>query len=170
MTISSAWLLDVGLDVMVAVGEQELQHLVDSPQFMSVPSQPDHCKKNFEWQGETLSVIDISIWLKEDRIFPQTLIRPLVGVFSYQDLSDEISNTGAISLASIPQRIQVNDTQACALPEELNCWKDIAISCFTHEGNAVPIMGLSSLFSLADPKNSMREITSEKLTEGVSGF
>lgn len=134
MAISSAWLLDLGSGFRAAVGAQELQHLVDGPQVTRVSSLSAHCNETFVWQGETLSVIDFATWLEAGGALPSESQRPLVGVFAYYAQPGVTPKFGAISLASIPQRIQVNDTQASALPEDFSVWKKL-------QYRVLPMMG-----------------------------
>lgn len=46
----------------------------------------------------------------------------------------------------------------------------IAISCFTHDGKAVPIIDLSALFKLAGPENVLSDNSDQQVADGVSGF
>jgi hypothetical protein len=69
-------------------------------------------------------------------------------------------------LGKVPERIQVVDEQACALPGSPAAWHQVAISCFEHpDHGAVPILDLPRLFSGAlaaparatsDPETGLR--------------
>jgi hypothetical protein len=51
-------------------------------------------------------------------------------------------------LGKVPERIQVADEQACALPGSPAAWHQVAIACFEHpDHGAVPILDLPRLFS-----------------------
>ncbi|BBB69613.1 hypothetical protein UNDYM_5360 [Undibacterium sp. YM2] len=63
---------------------------------------------------------------------------------------DAVSNTaglGAIHLAAPPVRVLVDDKQASSLDEA--GWEDMAISCFEQQGQSIPVLDLSRLFSAA---------------------
>ena len=148
MKETPAWLLNIGSGRVVGVGERELLHLVEQPQLQEVPLAPHHCRNVLAWQGELLPVWDVRAWLDHADL---TEHAPLVGIVGYQSRRGEIPRFGAVILAEPPKRTLVADSQACALPADQPGWEKIAISCFEHEGEAVPVLDLTRMFTRALP-------------------
>ncbi len=138
----NAWLLDFGSSMRAAVGTRVLLQILDDPQLHGIPCTPSHCRSVLSWQGRLLPVMDVAARLGE---VSQT--RRLVAVAGYRDRPGGAVRLGALLLAAVPQAIAVGDAQSCALPEQLGCWSGFALSCFEHQGEAIPILHLARLFS-----------------------
>ncbi len=144
----NAWLLDLGGGFRAAVGSRVLVHLIDQPEIFSIPCTPAYCSHVALWQDQVLPVMDIAARLG--------VLRPvapkLLAVACYQEASGGGISYGAIQLAALPVAIAVDDATACALPEQLPRWRELAISCFDYQGiGPVPILHLGRLFSAAQP-------------------
>lgn len=144
MKESPAWLLNIGGGRIVCCGERELLHLVEQPELAEVPLAPRHCPRVLPWQGALLPVWDIHAWLASDSVTAQV---PLVVIVGYQSRRRELPRFGAMVLAEPPIRTRVADSQGCPLPVDEPGWHDIALSCFMHQGSAVPILDLPRMFS-----------------------
>ncbi len=48
---------------------------------------------------------------------------------------------------TIPQKVWVNDAQACDLPAQPSGCQEVAIACFRHNDQPVPILDVPYLFS-----------------------
>jgi chemotaxis signal transduction protein len=138
----NAWLLDFGDTCHAAVGTRELLHLVDAPSTFAVPCTPAYCSHIVLWQERLLPVLDIAARLGG---LPRTA--PFLAVVGYQHQRGEYPQFGALRLAAPPKQLAVSDEQACRLPEGSNAWRDLAISCFEYQGEAVPVLDLCRIFS-----------------------
>ena len=145
MAEATAWILPLGKNISAAIGEREMIHLVDDAEFFEVPESPFYCRRAIVWQGDVLPVVDIASWL-EGRETEQ-LEGGIVGVVAYQEHAGELPKHGGVRLQNIPVRKQVTNQQACALPEPHTNWQALAISCFSDNGRATPILNLAQIFA-----------------------
>lgn len=141
MSGTKAWLLDLGASNWAAVGARELLHLIDTPLTYEIPYTPAYCRRAVFWQDRLLPVMDVA-----GRLGYEMQSGPFLAVVGYQLVRGEFPQFGALTLASPPRQVAVSDEQACVLPEEALRWKTLAISCFDHQGNAVPVLNLSKIF------------------------
>ena len=137
----NAWLLDFGGSCQAAVGLRELQHLVDTPASFAVPCTPAYCRRVVLWQERLLPVMDIAV-----RLGGTSSATSFLGVVGYQRQRGEHPQFGALALASPPRQLAVTDDQACGLPEEGGAWRELAISCFEHQGMPIPVLNLNRIF------------------------
>lgn len=142
MSRMNAWLLDLGASCQAVVGTRELLHLIDAPATYEIPYTPQYCRRVVFWQDRMLPVLDIPAKLGGA---PQQA--PFLAVVGYQRKRGEYPQFGALMLASPPQQLEVSDEQACPLPEEKHGWDKLAISCFDHHGDAVPVLNLARIFT-----------------------
>lgn len=141
LTKINAWLLDFGGAGQAAVGTREVLHLIDVPRLFDVPLAPAYCRQVVVWQERLLPVMDVA-----GRLGYGMQPGPFLAVVGYQRVRGELPQFGALMLASPPRQVAVSDEQACVLPEEALRWKTLAISCFEHQGDAVPVLKLSRIF------------------------
>ncbi len=144
MARTNAWLLDFGGSCRAAVGTRELLHLVDTPATFPVPCTPDYCCRVVFWQERLLPVMDIAA-----RLGAAPRSAPFLAVVGYQHRRGESPQFGALTLASPPQQLAVSDEQACALPAQGGAWRELAVSCFEHQGVPIPVLNLSRIFTSA---------------------
>lgn len=147
MMEAPAWLMNIGSGMIVGVGERELLHLVEQPQLSELPLAPRHCRNVLMWQGQLLPVWDVRAWIDHDEAAERAI--PIVGIVAYQSRRGEIPKYGALMLDEPPKRTLVADSQACRLPVDQTGWDRIAVSCFLHEGEAVPVLDLPRMFTKA---------------------
>jgi chemotaxis signal transduction protein len=141
MARSNAWILDVGGQFRAAVGGRELLHLIDVPKTFAVPCTPSYCKRVIVWQGRLLAVMDMTARLTGTEQQAQ-----FIAVVAYQHQRGEYPEFGALLLVSPPVQVTVSDEEACQLPEEALAWKTVAISCFLHQGEVIPVLDLRRIF------------------------
>ncbi len=144
MATSTAWLLNLGGALRAALGERQMLHFVDAPQLLEIPETPPHCHQVLIWQDNILPVMDLGAWLGVSAA-PDELA--FTGIAAYQEHPEQPPQYGALLLAGIPTRVQVNDDQVCELPGQPRGWQYLAMSCFTHDDQAIPILNLPSIFS-----------------------
>jgi chemotaxis signal transduction protein len=144
MSRMNAWLLDFGDACHAAVGTRELLHLIDAPSTFAVPCTPQYCNHVVLWQERLLPVLDIAARLGA---LPRSA--PFLAVVGYQQQRGEYPQFGALMLASPPKQLAVSDEQACRLPDENDGWRELSISCFEHQGVAIPVLDLYRIFNSA---------------------
>jgi len=137
----NAWLLDFGQMLHAAVGMRVMMQVIEDPQLQPVPCTPPHCNSVFAWQGHILPVVDVAAMLGED---PQE--SRLLAIAGFQEYPGANTQLGAFLLSAPPVAIIVDDEQACPLPDHPSEWKDISVSCFGHQGDAVPVLHLPRIF------------------------
>jgi chemotaxis signal transduction protein len=138
---AKAWLLDVGMDTVAAVGARSVVHLLDVPVTYPVPYTPSYCCRVVSWQGRLLPIMDIARRLGVDGRDTR-----YVAIVGYPGGKDGDAQYGAVPLVSPPRQVVVSDEQACDLPENLQEMRGMAISCFEMDGQAVPVLNLMRLF------------------------
>lgn len=145
MSSANAWLLDVGGTTRVAIGLRELVQITEVTNSFSVPMTPAWCRKVMFWQKRMLPVMDLSI-----RINHTGSKANLLAIVAYQ--TDEPASAGlaGILLAAPPQRITVNDAQACTLDESMAAWRELANASFTRDNAVIPVLNLSRLFGATE--------------------
>lgn len=143
MPESTAWVLALDRQLLAAVGEREMVHLVEMPTLLEVPRSPPYCRQVLVWNDTVLPAMDLAAWLRGQ---PAQRWRMLAGVFAYQARPGADPGYGALLLAGIPERVRVADEQACALPEQPSGWRAVAISCFQRGDQPIPILDLPYIF------------------------
>lgn len=142
---SPAWILTLDQSLRAAVGEREMVYLIEIPSLLDVPLSPYYCRQVVVWNQRLLPVMDLAAWLRQDRA--AQLKQTLIGVFAYQTQPGAALSYGALRLAAIPERAQVADDQACALPKQPAGWRTLAISCFKQSEQPIPILDLPHIFT-----------------------
>lgn len=138
---AKAWLLDVGMETVAAVGARSMVHLLDVPVTYPVPHTPSYCNRVVSWQGRLLPVMDIARRLGAERRDTR-----YVAIVGYLGKKDGEAQFGAVPLVSPPRQVVVSDEQACKLPDNLQEMRGMTISCFEMDGQPVPVLNLGHLF------------------------
>lgn len=138
----NAWLLDFGQMLRAAVGMRVLLQIIDQPRLHPVPFTPAHCRSVYSWQGRLMPVVDMAALLGHE---PQT--PRLLAIAGYQEAPGEAPRLGGLLLSVAPMPLIAGNDQACALPEQSDAWPKFAISCFGHQGDAIPVLHLGRIFS-----------------------
>ncbi len=138
----NAWLLDFGHSMRAAVGTRVLLQILENPPLHEVPCAPAYCHRVLSWQGRLLPVMDVAA-----RLAGAPQARKLVAVAGYQEQPDEPVHFAALLLSAPPVAIAVSDAQSCPLPEEFAGWSQFSLSCFDHQGEAVPVLHLGRIFA-----------------------
>lgn len=140
-TGASAWLLQPSEDISVAVGQYEVIHILDQPDYISIPSAPGHCCQVVIWNNRIIPVIDLAVWSGENSGHNK-----IVAIVIYDGPDGEYSY-GGVNLLSIPLLHTVQNAHFCELPVSNKHWKSISVSCFRKpDGEVVPILNLQSIF------------------------
>lgn len=143
MSEATAWIVDFEGGFQAAIGERTLLHIVESPRLEHIPQTPVTCQSVLLWEDGILPVIDLTAWLTH-----QPAARDgTIGIVGWQSQEGAAPQYGALLFSAIPRKARASDDQICDLPTEPAGWRDIAISCFLHEGHAIPILDIPRLFS-----------------------
>lgn len=146
MSGATAWVIQLDHQMSGAVGQTELIHIVDNPEFYKIPKAPAYCDHVLLWNNRIIPVMDISAWLNDSTVVYR---RSLVAIAVYRDQNNELKY-GGIHLSDTPVMETVNNEQACALPLTSSKWSEISISCFrSSDNNPVPILDVPTIFSTA---------------------
>lgn len=138
----NAWLLDFGQTLRAAVGMRALLQIVDNPRLHPVPCTRAHCNSVYAWQGRLLPVVDMAVLLGNDPQAPR-----LLAVAAYQEHPGEPPKFGALLLSAPPVAVVVENDQACSLPEHPEAWGRFSLSCFGHQGEAIPVLHIGRIFA-----------------------
>lgn len=140
----AAWLMEVDRSLNMAVGQFELVHIVDRPEYMSIPQAPEYCKHVIVWNDKIVPVMNLSSWLTGD-VQPEDI--GIVAILVYKNLQEELLY-GGVKLNNPPVLERVNNDQQCSLPENSDKLKPISVSCFkSSDGDTVPVLDVTSLFT-----------------------
>jgi chemotaxis signal transduction protein len=146
MAEAMAWIMNLDGGLRTAVGEREMMHLVETPVFADIPQTPLHCQQVLIWEGELLPVVDLAAWMTGQ---PSGRTQACVGIVGWQDQPGASPQYGALLFTGIPAKVRVKDEQVCDLPERPSGWEIVAISCFSHNGQPIPILDVPLIFSEA---------------------
>ena len=140
----AAWLLQVDRLINVAVGQFELLHIVDEPDYISIPQAPEYCSHVILWNDNIVPVVNLATWASGSL---QDCSSGAVAILVYKDSQDNFSY-GGIKLDHTPTKERVRNDQFSQLTVEQEKWRTISLSCFkTNSGELVPILDVYRLFS-----------------------
>lgn len=144
MATATAWIVQLAGGWPVALGEREMTHVVERPVLQDIPQTPGHCQQVLLWEEDMLPVLDLTAWLTGQ---PAARAGATVGIVGWQEQPEAPPQYGALLFTGIPQKVRVQDNQICDLPIQPAGWASVAVSCFHHNEQAVPILDVPALFS-----------------------
>ncbi len=122
--------------------------LIDNPPVVEVPGAPYYCLGLIAWQGRRLPLLDLNVLL---RAYPDSQAQAQAAghvlVLAYQGAPGQPLEYGAVCARLLVRMVDVADRQACELPRDSDLWPWVSLSCFEHEGHAVPVVDTRSLFA-----------------------
>lgn len=145
-----ARLLEYKRGCFVAFAAHATIGLIDSPAVVPVPGAPYYCLGLMAWQGRQLPLLDLNTLL---RAYPDEEA-PAAGhvlVLAYQRAPGRPLDYGAVCAPWLVRMIEVADSQQCELPGDSDLWPWISLSCFEHDGQAVPVLDTSAVFAPPQP-------------------
>lgn len=145
MSHCDAWLIHSSDDLQFACGLNEFVEIVQKPQLIPIPGTPGHCRQLSNWRDHWIPVMRPAHIQKAQIGDPEHLN---IGVLCYQTSAGQALEYGAVVLHQQPEKIQVNDLQACELSSNQHCYQAISLACFEHRGIATPVFDLARLFTL----------------------
>ena len=138
-----ARLLEIAPGRCIVLPPHATLDLVEHPRPLDVPGAARYAHGLLEWQETRIPMIDVHA-LVHGTSAMQLAVRYAL-VVAYQAEPGRIAH-GAIGLQALPLAVRVADDQACALPPDSAAWQRIALSCFRHAGEPVPIVDTGRLF------------------------
>ncbi len=120
--------------------------LIDRPVFDVVPGAARYAYGLVMWQGSRLPLLDLNALLHGDTGATPSAAPRYALIVAYPSVARGPLAYGAIGMSALPQTITVGDEAYCALPGGSRLWPQLALSCFQHDGEAVPVLDSSRLF------------------------
>ncbi|HEY6095019.1 MAG TPA: chemotaxis protein CheW [Gallionellaceae bacterium] len=120
--------------------------LLEYPEFVAVPGAARYAYGLLTWQGARVPLLNLNALLHADADAARAAPRYAL-ILAYQSAARGPLGFGAIGLATLPRTLAVDDAALCALPDDSCLWPQLALSCFQHEGYAVPILSTARLFA-----------------------
>ncbi len=141
----AARLIEYARGRYIALPPHTTYALLEHPEVVGVPGAAHYACGLLTWQNMRLPLIDLHALLHADT---EPSIAPRYAlIVAYQSAARGPLAYGAIGLAALPQTIAIGDEAQCALPGDSKLWPLLALSCFQHEGQAVPILDTARLFA-----------------------
>lgn len=144
---ANAYLLEYKAGRYVAFPPHTGMELVENPHIVRVPGVPAYCLGLMQWQGHRLPVLDLGklVWGGAgDATGP---IAGHVLVVAYQSAPGRPLEYGAVRAPFLINIIGVVDSQKAGLPSDVGPLGRACLACFEHQGQAVPILSTTELFS-----------------------
>ena len=121
--------------------------IVEDPRPVPVPGASRHAYGLLTWQQRRIPMIDLDALLDGGSSAGPPAAPRFALVVAWQDAPGEPVQQGAIALQQLPQTVEVHDAQQCDLPRDSDGWPYLATACFSHAGQAVPIVDTARLFN-----------------------
>jgi chemotaxis signal transduction protein len=141
-----AHLLEYKRGRCVAFAAHATIELIECPPVVPVPGAPYYCRGLIAWQGRQLPLLDLYTLLSA---YPDSLA-PAHGhvlVMAYQRAPRQPLEYGALCAPSLVRLVEAADSHQCPLPNDSDLWPWIAMSCFRHEDQPVPVLDTARLFA-----------------------
>ena len=142
---AQAWLLEFSRTQIAAVGLHELVEVLSRPKLYHIPISSPRCHQVLVWRDEILPVVNFSVEPGTGSMDDLTS-GAVTAIAVYQTVPGEPLRHGALELTVMPKTVSVADNMACALPESSSWIAELAISCFSYENLAVPVIDLTRVF------------------------
>jgi chemotaxis signal transduction protein len=120
--------------------------LIEHPAFVVVPGAASYAWGLLAWQDMRIPLIDLNVLLHSGTETGLCSAPRYALIVAYQRVARGPVEYGAIGLVELPKSITVSDDAQCELPTDSVRWKQLALSCFRHEGYPVPILNTARLF------------------------
>jgi hypothetical protein len=146
-----AWLLEFSRNQSAAVGLHELVEVLSRPKLYYVPMATSRCHQVLVWRDEILPVVNFGA-VPGTESEDGTTGGAVTAIAVYQTVPGEPLRHGALELSVMPKTVTVADNMACALSDASSSINELAISCFSYENLAVPIIDLTRVFESASSR------------------
>jgi len=145
-TPALACVLEYAPDCFIALPVHAGVELVESPRLAPVPGMAHFCRGLVAWQGRQLPLIDLQAYLGGADA-PAASPFSHVLIVAYQVAPGIAIDYGAFCAPFLIRMVEVVDSDQCPLPGDQARWTGIALSCFLHQGRAVPVLEPSRIFT-----------------------
>ncbi len=145
-TPALACVLEYAADSFIALPVHAGVELVESPRLVPVPGMPYFCRGLVAWQARQLPLIDLQAYLGGVDA-PAAPPFSHVLIVAYQVAPGLAIGYGAFCAPSLVRMVEVLDSDQCPLPGDQARWAGSAISCFLHQGRAIPVLEPSRIFT-----------------------
>ena len=141
---SRAWLLNLGQGRYTGVGYQHMMEFVTETPMFEIPLAPRYCVGVMLWRHNIVPIIDLNrlVGATSDA----TCEHRGVGILAYQEAPGEPLRYGGLLLEAEPREVAVSDDMARPLPAYPAGWWSVSLSCFSLDGQAVPILHVEKIF------------------------
>lgn len=119
--------------------------LLDQPRTAEVPGAAYYCQHLLQWRDAWLPLLNLRVLLTGYREAYLMSSRYAL-VVAWQSSARAPLSYGALALPFLPRVVEAQDADQCPLPTDSDLWPLLALSCFQHEGKAVPIIEVGTLF------------------------
>lgn len=139
-----AWLLHVAENIQFSIGEHQASEYIETPILQHVPLAAPFCKSIIFWHGVPVPVIDMNILFGHSEAKNTKHLM----VVAYQTEDNTPLQQVAFLLASAPEKIVVDDDDACELPDIYpEVLKPFVLSFFNYNQHATSIFDIAQLSS-----------------------
>ena len=147
MSTSEAWLIEYDDSLSIALGDHAMVELVQGSSIFPIPGAPKHCSSVCLWHSKILPIMDIRSILNIEESAQDD--SGYLCIIRYRFSQDKPVQQFALRVNKAPQRITVDDSQACDVPEnyQSSLLDDAIISCFSHNEKPVLILDINRLCS-----------------------
>lgn len=121
--------------------------LVANPTVLSMPGAARYVYGLLTWQEARLPLLDLEAMLHPTSAAELPAAPRFALVAAYQAVPRGPLAYGAIAATELPQTVFVGDEAQCPLPGDSDLWPLLSLSCFLHQGQAVPILDTARLFA-----------------------
>ena len=140
----NTWLLQLNKDLNVAVGEQEIAHILHQPDLFSVPKTSDFCNQVLVWNKEIIPVINLNYFNVQKIQYEVKNV--VVAILTYKGVNN-MYQYGALILQNIPTLLTLKNINACDIPDNISDYRHLFISCLRSETEGIiPVLNTESLF------------------------
>jgi chemotaxis signal transduction protein len=128
----------------VALPAHTTLEVIEHPEPVDVPCAPGYVLGLLAWQQQWLPMIDLRAFL--EGALPVRKRPRYALIVAWQSAPGARIEHGALGLESLPETVSVDDGAACLLPlDDGIAWAGIALACFSHGGQPVPILDTARL-------------------------
>jgi hypothetical protein len=142
-----ARLIEYAQDQKIALPPHTTYGLIEHPVFVAVPGSAKYAYGLMTWQYSRIPLLNLEMLLNDELYIVPTETPRYALIVAYQSHANYPMEFGAIGLNALPKTILVGDEAQCSFPDDRKIWQFLALSCFQLEGQAIPILDSSKLFS-----------------------